>query len=264
MMTMTNDYLMEVMWLYNPSTEEERCFLETYDPNKYDKPSVTADIVIFTISDDNELSLLLIKRGGYPYKDKWAIPGGFVGMDESVDEAALRELEEETSVTGISVEQFGTFGEVDRDPRMRIISVAYMAFVPKSMLTYRAGDDAADAQLFKIKIDLDGIAFENRDHSFTEKDLAFDHAAIIKTAIKRLRNRIDYTEDAFKFLKDDQNFTIYELKRVYETVKGIKLDTGNFRRSFFRDYVDTGKIRDTGKRQKNSGHKEAAVYQKVR
>lgn len=250
--------------MYIPSTDEERRFLETYDPSKYEKPSVTADIVIFTISDDNELSLLLIKRGDYPYKNKWAIPGGFVGMNESVDAAALRELEEETSVTGISVEQFGTFGDVDRDPRMRIISVAYMAFVPKDILNYQAGDDAADAQLFKIKIGLDGITFENQDTSFTTMDLAFDHANIIKTAILRLRNRIDYTEDAFKFLKDDQSFTIYELKRVYETVKGIKLDTANFRRSFFRDYVDTGKVQDTGKKQRNSGRREAAVYQKVR
>ena len=250
--------------MYIPSTEEEKRFLETYDPGKYEKPSVTADIVIFTISDDNELSLLLIKRGDYPYKGKWAIPGGFVGMQESVDDAALRELQGETSIAGVSVEQFGTFGEVDRDPRMRVISVAYMAFVPKSMLDYSAGDDAADAQLFKIKIDLDGIAFENWDHSFTDRDLAFDHADVIKTAIKRLRNRIDYTEDAFKFLKDDQNFTIYELKRIYETVKGTKLDTGNFRRFFFRDYVDSGKVHPTGESIKLAGHRDAALYRKVR
>lgn len=249
---------------YIPSTEEERQFLENYDPSKYDKPSVTADIVIFTLSDTNELSILLIKRGGYPYKDMWAIPGGFVNMDESVNAAAIRELEEETGIAGISVEQVATFGDVDRDPRMRVISVAYMAFVPKDMLNIKAGDDASDAQILTINVDLDGITFSNKDYTFGESILAFDHAAIIRTALKRLRNRIDYTEDAFQFLKDQGSFTIYELKKVYETVKGVRLDTGNFRRAFFRDYVETGKVKPTGEKTKGSGYRSAELYSKVK
>ena len=250
--------------MYRPTTEEEKVFLDNYDSSKYEKPSVTADIVVFTLSENNELSLLLIKRGGFPYKDKWAIPGGFVGMTESVDDAAKRELEEETALKDISIEQFGTFGSVDRDPRMRVISVAYMAFVPKDKLDFHAGDDAADAELFVIKKNEDGLLFEGSNTVFTEKELAFDHANIIRIAIKRLRNRIDYTEDAFKFLKNSKAFTIYELKRIYETVKGVKEDTSNFRRDFIRDYVNTGIVKETGKEVKHDGYRKAMLYSKVK
>ncbi len=250
--------------MYIPTTEEERKFIESYDASKYEKPSVTADIVIFTLSDSNNLSLLLIKRGGYPYKDSWAIPGGFVDVKESVDRAAERELEEETALKGIPIEQFGTFGAVDRDPRMRVISVAYMAFVPKDKLDFKAGDDAKDAKLFEIKKDINGLVFESIDESITESDLAFDHSNIIKTAIKRLQNRIDYTDDAFKFLKNSKSFTVYELKKIYETVKGTKEDNGNFRRDFLRDYVKTGIVIDTGKKIRNVGCREATLYSKVK
>ena len=250
--------------MYIPTTEEERKFIESYDVSKYEKPSVTADVVIFTLSDANELSLLLIKRGGFPYKDKWAIPGGFVGMKESIDDAAKRELEEETALRGISIEQFGTFGSVDRDPRMRVISVAYMAFVPKDRLDFKAGDDAQAAELFTIRKDVNGLIFEGETTSITESELAFDHKEIIRTALQRLRNRIDYTEDAFKFLKDSKAFTIYELKCIYETVKGIRDDNVNFRRDFIRDYVNTGIVKDTGKKIRNVGCRAATLYCKVK
>lgn len=248
--------------MYNP-TPEEKIFLEQYNPNKYEKPSVTADIVIFTLSENNILSMLLIKRGGFPYKGKWAIPGGFVNIHESVDEAALRELQEETSIEDVSVEQFGTFGAVDRDPRMRVISVAYMAFIPKEALKYKAGDDAADAQLFEIKFGINGMYFENENYTFSADELAFDHEQIIKTAVMRLRNRIDYTEDAFSFLKNPNSFSIYELKKIFEAVKDTKLDTGNFRRNFFRDYVETKKVVATGQKTKNGGP-DAMLYNKVK
>lgn len=250
--------------MYVPANDEERKFLEQYDPNKYEKPSVTADIVIFTLSEDNVLSVLLIKRGGYPYKDKWAVPGGFVNIEEDVNMAALRELEEETGLTCIPMEQFQTFGEADRDPRMRVISVAYMAFVPKDTLTIKAGDDAQDAQLFKIGVGLDGLTFTNDETEFGEEDLAFDHASMIKIAIKRLRNRIDYTDDAYKFLKDQQNFTISEFRKIFEAVKGTHLDVGNFRRSFLRDRVDTRKVVPVDKKTVGSGFKAAQLYRRVR
>ncbi|SKB50040.1 8-oxo-dGTP diphosphatase [Lachnospiraceae bacterium] len=249
--------------MYRPETEEEKAFIESYDSAKYEKPSVTADIVIFTLSEGNELSLLLIKRGGYPYKGKWAIPGGFVGINESLTEAASRELHEETSLKDMPIEQFGTFGAVERDPRMRVISVAYMAFVPKRTLHYHAGDDASDVQLFKIRIDIDGMMLVGDRNVIREDDLAFDHAEIIKTAIKRLRNRIEYTDDAFKFLEDDQSFTIYELKKIYETVTGKAEDTGNFRRMFLNRYVKTGLVAATGEKDTDSGHRSAALYRKL-
>lgn len=224
---------------YQPTNEEERKFLENYDPNKYEKPSVTADIVIFTLDEENNLCVLLIQRGGFPYKGKWAIPGGFVGMSEDIDTAAARELKEETNLENIPIEQFGTFGEVNRDPRMRVISIAYMAFVPKNSLAIQAGDDAQDAQIFKITYENEKIVLINNKNIIKEKDLAFDHNNILRVALRRLRNRIDYTNDAFKFLKNDQAFSIYEVKKIFETVTGTTEEPANFRRDFIRKYVNS-------------------------
>ena len=246
--------------MYMPKTDEERGFLAKYDPGKYEKPSVTADIVVFTLDARNSLSVLLIKRGGYPYKDCWAIPGGFVEMDESVDTAAARELKEETGLEGLPITQIGTFGEVDRDPRMRVISVAYMAFVPKDTLLIQAGDDAGDAQLFEITHDEDGLVLVGERNVIKESELAFDHAQILRIAMKRLRNRIDYTLDAFRFLKNERSFTIYELKKIHEAVKGETEDTGNFRRDFLKKYVSTGLVEDTGKKSQGTGSRAASLY----
>ena len=145
---------------YKYSSEEERQFIESYDASKYERPSVTADIVILTIDNEDDLNILLIKRGGYPYKDKWAIPGGFMEVGkESIDETAVRELKEETGIDNVYLKQLYTFGNVGRDPRTTVVSVAYTALVPKSKLHITAGDDAKDAQLFKIKYDVNGIVF---------------------------------------------------------------------------------------------------------
>ena len=250
--------------MYKPETKDEIEFLKNYDADKYKKPSVTTDIVIFTLSENNELSVLLIKRGGYPYKDKWAIPGGFVEMTESIDESARRELEEETGLRGIPIEQFGTFGEVDRDPRMRVISIAYMAFVPKNRLNIHSGDDAADAQIFKINVDLDGFTLIGDRNVIKASDLAFDHELIIKTAIQRLRNRIDYTDDAFNFLANDENFTIYELQKVFEAVKEKKLDTANFRRDFIKKHVDKGFAVKAGEKKVPPAKRPTMSYRRLK
>ena len=119
----------------NGLTEAE--FIRQYDPNRYEKPAVTVDMLIFTVNPekDDSLELLMIERGGHPFLGKWAIPGGFVEMEESLEEAAARELKEETDLSDIYMEQLYTFGDVGRDPRMRVISVAYMALVPKAEKT---------------------------------------------------------------------------------------------------------------------------------
>ncbi len=246
--------------MYKPKSDEEKVFLAEYDPDKYEKPSVTADIVVFTLDAKNSLSVLLIKRGGYPYKDCWAIPGGFVEMVESVDTAAARELKEETGLENLPITQIGTFGEVDRDPRMRVISVAYMAFVPKDSLCIKAGDDARDAQLFEVKNDEDGLVLVGERNVIKESELAFDHAKILRIALMRLRNRIDYTLDAFGFLKDNSSFTIYELKKIHEAVKLETEDTGNFRRDFLKKYVSTGLVENTGKKSQGTGSRAATLY----
>ena len=251
--------------MYIPVDEKEREFLKNYDPNEYEKPSVTVDIVIFTLNDNNKLSVLLIKRSGYPYKDRWAIPGGFVDMKESIDESARRELYEETHVFDVPITQFGTFGDVERDPRMRVISIAYMAFVPRNQLNIIAGDDACDAQIFEIRRSINEVSLIG-DRNVTDiSKLAFDHNKILLTAIERLYNRIDYTDDAFAFLSDDQSFTIYELKKIYDAVLNTSLDISNFRKDFMRRYVKSGLVIETGIEEKRAGSKRPAkLYKRLK
>lgn len=245
------------------STKEEKAFLDKYDASSYEHPSVTTDIVIFTLDPSDELNILLIKRGEYPYKDCWAIPGGFLRSGkESLDEAAARELKTETNIDNVYLKQLYTFGAPDRDPRTTVISVAYTALVPKDQLDIHAGDDAKDAKLFKIKYDVNGIIFYNDEVTITEADLAFDHSEIVKMAITRLRNRIDYEDDAFNLLRDKNEFTISELKRIHETIKNKSLDLPNFRKTFLRDYVSSGKVVDIEKTVISKG-KPARLYKLI-
>ena len=241
---------------------EELEFLKGYDPDRYKKPSVTADIVTLTIDADDALCILLIQRGGYPYKGKWALPGGFMNTDEeSVTQAAKRELYEETGVRDVSLRQLYTFSDPDRDPRMHVVSVAYTALIPKGSLKVRAGDDAWDARIFRIGFDVDGMIFMNEALQIREGDLAFDHAKIIRMAIKRLRSRIKYEPDAFWLLRDKKEFAISELKAIHETILNEKLDLANFRKAFFRDYVDTGRVRALNK--KSTSKRPAMLYDMV-
>lgn len=233
---------------YKYTSTEEKEFLENYDASKYERPSVTADIVVLTIDDDDELNILLIKRGDYPYKDKWAIPGGFMNVGkESIDETASRELKEETGIENVYLKQLYTFGGLNRDPRTNVISVAYTALIPKHKLNIKAGDDAKDAQLFKVKYDVDGIIFVGKYITIHEDNLAFDHKDIVKMAITRIRNRIDYEDDAFSLLKNKNEFTISELKRIYETIHNKYINLPNFRKAFLRDYVAKGKVEELDK-----------------
>lgn len=241
------------------STEQE--FLREYDASRYERPSVTADIIIFTVDEKNRLSLLLIRRGGYPYQNCWALPGGFLNAGkESADAAAARELYEETGIQNAYLKQLYTFSEPDRDPRTHVISVAYTALIPRGKLRFQAGDDAKDARLFAIYFQ-DGILSLVSEHmALSEKDLAFDHAEIIKTAILRLRGRIDYEPDAFELLEDKTAFTIFELKQIFETIKDTSLDTANFRKMFFRNYVNTGVASALGMTRQDKGRRAAALY----
>lgn len=255
--------------MYKPESIEEEEFLKKYNPDKYKKPSITTDIVVFTMSEDKKLCILLIKRGTYPYKDHWALPGGFINMDESIDQSAASKLYEETGANGFPIVQFGSFGDVDRDPRMRVVSISYMAFVPNKSLEVVAGDKEADADVFEVRKVCDDKGTEKlylvRDYfSISEEQLAFDHATIIKTALERLAGRIEYTQDAFSLLQDDKSFTIHELKSIHEAVLFKSLDTANFRREFIKKYVDTGIVVPTGKTSNKYSARAAQLYCKVR
>lgn len=212
---------------------EEANFLKNYNPDKYQKHSVTVDILIFRLVNDS-VDILLIKRKKPPYKEFWAFPGGFVNINESLEDAAKRELLEETNVKNVYLEQLYTFGDVERDPRMRVISVSYMALLNENDIekfNEKAGDDAKELQWFNINELLNGI----EDNSIK---LAFDHEKIFKIAIERLRGKIDYTNIAFQLLPKE--FSMLELQNVYEQILNKKLYTPNFRRNMAKKVKETG------------------------
>jgi 8-oxo-dGTP diphosphatase len=172
---------------------------------------VTVDIVIFTIQSGT-LRVLLVKRAAAPFQGQFAIPGGFVHEDEDLDQAALRELREETGVADVYLEQLYSFGDVGRDPGGRVITVAYFALISGDR-PLRAGTDAAEAEWWAM------------DQLPT---LAFDHARILNYALERLRNKLEYTTVGFQLLRE--KFTLTELQEVYEAILGKLLDKRNFRR----------------------------------
>ncbi len=185
---------------------------KSYDASKFERPSVTVDVVILTVRE-GRLEVLLIKRRHWPFEGMWAIPGGFVQPHESLDEAARRELEEETSVRDVYIEQLYTFGDPDRDPRTRVITVVYYALVRPDQVTVRAADDAGDARWFPM-------------HNLPQ--LAFDHAKILDYTLQRLRGKLEYTTIGYQLLA--REFSLGELQRVYEAILGRALDKRNFRK----------------------------------
>lgn len=240
-----------------PPPDAERAFLQAYDSTEYPKPSVTVDLVVCTVID-TDLKLLLIRRANPPDQGKLALPGGFLDVGpspedqgESLDEAAARELQEETGLPdGTSfLEQLYTFGDPGRDPRMRVITVAYYALVrPDLAPLVRAGDDAAEAGWHSVsELDLDDEAGL----------FAFDHARILRTALRRIRGKVDYSPLAFRLVPP--TFTMAELRAVHEAIKGTTYDPSNFRRRFRRMVAD-GIIRSApGKRSSGRG-RPAQVY----
>ena len=179
---------------------------------EYARPALTVDAVVFGL-DGGELKVLLIKRGLEPFKGRWALPGGFVQEGETLDEAVARELEEEAGLRNVFLEQLFTFGAVTRDPRERVVSVAYYALVNLADHTTRAATDAADARWFAAS---------------TPPRLAFDHADILAMALTRLRGKLRYQPVGFELLPE--KFTLTHLQQLYESVLGIPLDKRNFRK----------------------------------
>ncbi|NJB84534.1 8-oxo-dGTP diphosphatase [Lewinella marina] len=210
--------------------------MPTYE---HPRPSVTVDVVVFGYDGGHDLKLLLIQRGSDPYQGQWALPGGFVEMDEDLEAGALRELEEETGVKDLFVEQLYTFGKPGRDPRGRVISVAHYALVNLSKHPAAAASDASEVAWFS----LDKLP-----------ELAFDHAEIIKLATTRLRAKVRYQPIGFELLPEE--FTLGELQALYETILGVpEFNKRNFRTRILR----TGILEEVG-RQQNVAHRPAILY----
>lgn len=276
-------------------------FLRAYGGSSYEKPSVTADILVFTVGKGRRetyrqlpkrhLQLLLIRRKNHPFKDCWALPGGFVEIDESLREAAARELHEETGLEADYLGQLYTWGEVDRDPRMRIISTSYMAIVNEQNKKLRAGDDASEACWFDLTSRIEKVETHNLDGQLEyvwdirlslknggeelsalvrvtrwlrgstvaiqreiveNHGLAFDHAKIIEHGLEKFRHKIKYTDLLFKLVPEF--FTLTELQHVYEAVIDKKISRASFRRNI------ADKVLETEQYVTKGGHRPSQLY----
>ena len=216
-----------------------------YDPSQFPPFAVTVDVVILTMSE-GMLHVLLVCRGEAPYEGMWAIPGGFKRPTETLDDAAKRELAEETGVDAASLlAQFGAYGDPERDPRMNVVTVGYLA-VLRDVGAVVGGSDAAAAALIPVSEVLNG-----------KIDLAFDHLQIVRDAVERVRIELEVSGIATAFV--GATFTLAELRAVYEAVWGVQLDAANFRRSVV---ADDGWVIPTGRRARpgSSGGRPAELY----
>ena len=285
---------------FPPEAAEEKAFCEAYDITKYPQPSIATDIVALTLREmptenyrnptEIHASLLLIRRGGHPFRGSWALPGGFLQSTESVEECARRELEEETGLRARALLPVGVYSAPGRDPRGWIVSSAFLLAVPKNANSLRAGDDAKDARWCDFSFSLQGerailrvatgdgpieehldvqrtpygeIAFRvaadtlaDRDGAWNRKEhLAFDHAAIVANALHRLRTEETLARSfAFAFLPE--TFTLQDLREVFEMMGGERLSIPNFRRKL-QPYLE-----ETGLRQHGVGHRPAQLFRR--
>ena len=265
-------------------SEEE--FLKNYNPDEFKKLSLTADILVLSVSsndvsnyrktDEKKMSVLLVKRDSYPFKDMWCLPGGFVGYDEDLDDAPVRILKRETNLDNIFLEQLYTFGNAKRDPRMRIVSTAYMSLIDKNMLNENLNKDASwfDITLYEEKNNLVTIVLDNGVDtlSFSIKkklkeettdrysfevventSIAFDHPLVILSGLERLKNKLEYTDIVFNMMP--KYFTLGELQKVYEVILGKKLLDPAFRR------IIKDKVKKTDKMKTGEGHRPSVLFE---
>lgn len=233
----------------------EADFLEQYCEDDYEKLSLTVDILVFTLDRDFHLEILLKKRSLHPFQGSWSLPGGFVGMEESLEEAATRVLKEKTGLAELHLEQLYTFGNAKRDPRMRIVSVAYLVILPReSQLKIEEG-----SSFFKLSYEDGRLSFRGEE-DFDEEELAFDHAEMIALAIERMRGKLHYTDIGLQFLRDRGSFTLYELQKVYESIEAKTYDIPNFRRYFKNRYEETGLARKTGESSMEFSKRPSSYY----
>ena len=225
-----------------------------------DQLHVAVDLLILTVRD-GRLNLLLARRVNPPFAGQWALPGRFIDPDESAENAARRLLEEMLPVRDAFMEQLYTFTQVNRDPRGRVVSVAYLVIVPWGRLRSALEEKASGFQCFEAALENEALRLTaDSGEALNDAELAFDHGRIVKTGIQRLRNKIDYTEIGFHFLDDRSAFSLSELQTVFEAVLDSRLDTSNFRRSILNRYEKTGRLRQTERIEKRDRGRPAALY----
>ena len=264
--------------------DSEEAFLKDYDPNAFEKLSMTTDILIMSVSSEEtgnyrkltekKFSILLVKRENYPFKNKWCLPGGFIRMDETLDEAAKRILKDETNLKDIYIEQLYTFSDVNRDPRMRVVSTSYMALVDKNRLNDKLSKNASWFNVFMLEDDksyhvtldngteeiksvvgkkLRDLTTDRYDFKVIKNDkLAFDHPLVIVSGLERLKNKIEYTDIVFNMMPE--YFTLGELQQVYEVILNKKLLDPAFRR------IIANKVEKTDKVKTGEGHRPSALF----
>lgn len=207
---------------------------------KYPRPALTVDCVVFGFDDSKQdIKVLLIQRNGEPFRDSWALPGGFVDEGESLEKAAMRELKEETNISNIFLEQLYTFGKPKRDPRGRVVSVAYYALINLKNAKAKAASDAKQVRWFSI----------NR-----LPDLAFDHDKILAIGLQRLRGKVRYQPIGFELLPE--KFPLSDLQKLYETILEMPLDKRNFRKKILKMDV----LKELDEYQQGVAHRAARLY----
>lgn len=265
--------------------KSESDFLEAYNPNKYERPSISVDVLIFSVSseevddyrrtDKKKMSVLLVKRDNYPFKGKWCLPGGFVKIDENLDDAPKRILKEEANIDNVYLEQLYTFGDVHRDPRMRVIMTSYIALIDKNRIYDKIGSNASwfDVIIHEESEDVVDVVLSNgaenvsfkikkilREqttdrYSFKEVEnsgLAFDNSVTILSGLERLKNKLEYTDIVFNMMPEV--FTLGELQQVYEVILGKKLLDPAFRR------IIADKVEKTSEMRTGGGHRPSALF----
>lgn len=234
---------------------DEKAFLESYDPAAFDHPSVAVDVALLSVVAGS-LKILLVRRADHPDLGKWALPGGFVGFMEPLEDAAARILRDKARQDHVFLEQLYTFGDPTRDPRTRVISVAYFALVDQSRFD-RVASVADGVAVGRVHVDWSGEtggAASTLDESGEEYDLAFDHANIIGVCVKRLRGKLNYTPIGFELLP--ARFTLRRLQTVHEAILGKSVNKDSFRRRM----LATGLLEPTGDREDEVGHRPAELY----
>jgi 8-oxo-dGTP diphosphatase len=235
----------------------EEAFLDHYDPSAFERPSVAVDVVVLA-ADAGELRAIVYQRKEHPSRGKFALPGGFIRMDESLDQAAARVLRDKVGLDHVFLEQLYTFGAPKRDPRTRIISVAYFALVDVARFRTRLVPDSIVARVVVPFQGETGGPVDLLDDHGVELPIAFDHALVIGTAVKRLRGKLDYTPVGFQLLP--QTFTLRALQEVHETIRGESLNKDSFRRRM----LASGLLEATGERESDVSYRPAELYRFTR